>query len=781
MKTLGRLLSILIVAILALGAVPANASSTGLFGTVVNDVNRPVPNTSVTISRGGVEIAKVVTSATGAYRFNVPAGTYSMRFVPPTSANSNLTAYSVTSPQPRSMTFHLTKPVAGRAFLTGTVTTSPAFALASDSTVYYGSSWAGRINSAGAYRLTPTSGSAETITVKAASIGTFSFGIHGQDKVVINQDTIANISVPVITQRVRVVNAAGTPIAGARVDAGQGSHGTELAPMGIIEGLGSFRAGWKDSGTTDANGFVTLRTVRMSPNASAGYLVTPPSSSRLLQQRFVVLTGAGEIRLAMTNQSGLISGTVRDQRGVGLGPVDIGFGSVWTTSNASGQYSRAITDGTTGNYSLTYRNGSFAAGGTGVSIGITPDHGLTPSVARGNRVQDFVLNLDTVRVRVVDSNGNPVARAHVNLTDSDGYAPRGRYALVAGGPLSIATTTANAPTDSNGFATLRTLRLHSPLSGVVTVTPPPGSPLSWKTERASVGGGQSLTVTLSRPTVTVSGKVSLSDGSRVAPFNISFSDGRGGDQGTAKVDPITGLYSMQVPVGMRGSFYLTCPHDVPYSQDMSFCMNFMGGSRTVTANTKVDITIPTFKQAVRIVDPNGQALSNVEVMVNHSVGMHGCTAATANIFGDFPTTASDAYSFATTDEFGFAMLTVIKMAAPCEAVAVVIPDSQSRYQSRSLSLTIDEDTDHVVVLKIPSPEIVSGSVKTVGSTRTMTVLGNNFLGTYAVSWNGIQVTNFTVVNNTTLSFNLDSGALDYGSVNVENGGGSVTAEVGVLR
>jgi hypothetical protein len=162
-------------------------------------------------------------------------------------------------------------------------------------------------------------------------------------------------------------------------------------------------------------------------------------------------------------------------------------------------------------------------------------------------------------------------------------------------------------------------------------------------------------------------------------------------------------------------------------------------------------------------------------------GWYTATAATANIFGDFPTTATDAYSFATTDEFGFAMLTVIKMAAPCEAVAAVIPDSKSRYQSRSLSLTIDEDTDHVVVLKIPSPEIVSGSVKTVGSTRTMTVLGNNFLGTYAVSWNGIQVTNFTVVNNTTLSFNLDSGALDYGSVNVENGGGSVTAEVGVLR
>jgi hypothetical protein len=161
--------------------------------------------------------------------------------------------------------------------------------------------------------------------------------------------------------------------------------------------------------------------------------------------------------------------------------------------------------------------------------------------------------------------------------------------------------------------------------------------------------------------------------------------------------------------------------------------------------------------------------------------MHGCTAATANIFGDFPTIASHAYSLATTDEFGFAMLTVLKMAAPCEANADVVPESQSRYQSRSLLMTIDEETDHVVVLKIPAPEIVSGSVKTAGSTRTMTILGNNFLGTYALSWNGIQVTNFTVVNNTTLSFNLDSEALDYGSVNLENGGGSVTTEVGVLR
>ena len=777
MKTWGRLLSLLIVAILALGTAPANASSTGLFGTVVNDLNRPVPNTSVTISRGGVDIATVVTSATGAYRFNVPAGTYSMKFVPPTAANSNLNAFAVIAPQPRALTFKLTKPMPGRAFLTGTVATSPAMTLALDSTVYYGRSWAGQINSTGAYRLMPTSGSAETFTVKAASTGNFSFGLYGQDKVTINQDTMANFTVPVATQRIRVVNAAGTPIAGARVEAGQGSYGTDFAPMGTLEGLGSFRAGWKDSGVTDSQGYLTLRTVRMSPNASAGYLVNPPSATRLLQQSFVVLTGAGDINLVMTNQSGMISGTVRDQRGVGLGPVDIGFGSVWTTSNASGVYSKAATDGTTGNYSLTYRAGSFVAGGTGTAIFITPSFSGTKSVVRGNKVQDFVLNLDTVRVRVVDSNGNPVAKAHVNLTDNDGYALRGQYALVAGEPLATASTTANAPTDANGFATLRTLRLNAPLAGVITVTPAKGSPLSWKSERASIGAGAAITVTLSRPTVTVSGKVALSDGSRVAPFNISFSDGRGGDQGTAKVDPLTGLYSMQVPAGMKGSFWLSCPHDVAYGKDMPFCMSFVGGSRTVTANTTVNITIPTFKQSVQIVDPNGQGISNVTVRVNHSVGMHGCTAATANIFGDFPTRASDAYSFAITDQFGQAMLTSIKMAAKCDANAEIIPDNNSRYQSRSLILTIDEDTDHVVVLKIPAPEIVSGIVSTVGTTRTLIVTGDNFLGTTAVSWNGASVSNFRVINKTTLSVALASDALSSGTITVENGGGSATFEI----
>jgi hypothetical protein len=123
------------------------------------------------------------------------------------------------------------------------------------------------------------------------------------------------------------------------------------------------------------------------------------------------------------------------------------------------------------------------------------------------------------------------------------------------------------------------------------------------------------------------------------------------------------------------------------------------------------------------------------------------------------------------------MLTAIKLAAPCEANAEIIPDGNSRYQSRYLALTVDEDTDHVVVLKIPAPEILSGSVRTVGNVRTVTVSGDDFFGTTSVSWNGASVANFRVVNKTTLTFVLATDALGSGTVVVENGGGSASAEL----
>jgi protocatechuate 3,4-dioxygenase beta subunit len=621
----------------------------------------------------------------------------------------------------------------------------------------------------------PTAGTSDLFRVKAASLGDFSFGLYAQERFTINQDTIANFVVPVAQQRVRVVDAAGRPIAGARVEAGQGAYGTDFAPMGTIEGLGAFNAGWKNKGLTDANGFFSFQTVRMSPNASAGYLVTPPASNRFLPQQFTRLTGAGDIVLTMTNQASLLSGNVRDQNGVGLSPVDIGFGDVWTTTTANGAYGKPIVDGIGGTYSMTYRVGGTRVGQTGTSISITPDFGTTRLVATGGRAQDFVLRLDTVRVRVIDSAGAPVARAHVHLSDDDGYAARGRYTLIPGQRASIARTTANAPTDAKGIATLRTLRLDSVLSGVVVVTPATGSPLSWKMERALVGAGNEITVVLSRPTVTLSGKVTLSDGTPAAPYSISFSDGRGGDQGTGVVDPVTGAYTMQVPVGTKGGFWLTCPDNLA-SGLYPFCMSFVGGSRTITANTVVDIVIPTEKTSVQVVDPAGKGIAGVEVQIWHSAGLGVCSKATARVFADFPIRAENVFSIAVTDVNGIANMTTLKMDAPCDANVQLTPNQNSRYQSRSVVMTISDNSDSTIVLTIPAPVISSATsfISQSNGGRFITVLGDNFFGTTSVTWNDVAIGGFRVNSVGQITFGLPSSAAGTGTLVVTNGGGSAS-------
>lgn len=775
MKLWGRFLSILVVALLAGGSAPASANSAVLSGRVTDDLNKPVANTSVTLTRAGTTLGTVRTNATGTYSFSVAPGAYSMRFVPPTAANGTLNAYDIVAPQLKTMAVKLTKPVPGRAFLTGNVTTSPFMKLASDSTVYFADKWSSSINASGDYRLMPTAGTNDLFKIKAASTGEFSFGLYAQNKISINQDTIANFVVPVEQQRVRVVNSLGAPIAGARVEAGQGSIGTDFGTLGVIEGLGTYFATWKNKAITDKNGYINITTVKMATPTNAGYLVTPPAADKFLPQQFAKLTGAGEVTLVMTNQASLLSGSVRDQNGVGLSPVDVGFGDVWTTTAATGSYVKPMADGTKGAYSVLYRAGRFTAGTTGTYVNIEPAIGTTKFTAAGGRAQDLVLKLDTVKVQVLDTAGKPVANAHVQLTSDNGYSPRGRYSLIAGQLPSIATTTANAPTDTAGFATLRTLKLDEELSGILTVTPAKGSPLSWKTERASIGAGKAITIVLSRPTVTVSGKVTLSDGTAAAPYSISFSDGRGGDQGTGTVDPVTGEYTMQVPVGMKGSFFLSCPPDLGAGL-YPFCMSFVGGSRTITANTVVNIVIPTEKTSVHVVDPAGKGIAGVKVQIWHSVGMGICTAAQARIFSDFPTIANNSFSIAVTDANGFANMTTVKMTAACDANVELTPDDNSRYQSRSVVMTISDNTDNIVVLTIPSPVISLGAVNTVGSSqnavRTLTVTGENFLGTTGVTWNDVAIKTFKVVSDTKLTLVLPVDAASSGAVVVTNGGGS---------
>jgi hypothetical protein len=376
-----------------------------------------------------------------------------------------------------------------------------------------------------------------------------------------------------------------------------------------------------------------------------------------------------------------------------------------------------------------------------------------------------------VKVKVVDTLGNPVAKAHVQLSDISGYASVSRYTLISGQPSAVVSMSANAPTDLNGIAYIKTLHLDSATTGSVVVTPATGSALSWKSEKTEIGAGSAITVILARPTVTLSGKVSLSDGTPVAPYTVSFSDGRGGDQGSAKVDATTGTYSMQVPVGIKGAFYLSCPAAEMQIALSPFCMSFYGGSRTITANTVVDITIPTEKTRIHVTDPNGIGLSNVSLLIYHSVGMGTCTQATASIFADYPTVATAARSRVITDADGWAFATTLKLNAECEAWVELTPPATSRYQSRTVKMTVSNNADNLIVLTIPSPSISNGALTSNANGRVVTLIGDNFLGTTSVTWNGINISSFVVDSANQLRLLLPTLAASTGEAIVSNGGG----------
>jgi hypothetical protein len=205
-------------------------------------------------------------------------------------------------------------------------------------------------------------------------------------------------------------------------------------------------------------------------------------------------------------------------------------------------------------------------------------------------------------------------------------------------------------------------------------------------------------------------------------------------------------------------------------------MSFVGGSRTITANTVVDIVIPTEKTSVQVVDPAGNGIAGVEVQIWHSAGLGVCSKATARVFADFPIRAENVFSIAVTDVNGIANMTTLKMDAPCDANVQLTPDRNSRYQSRSVVMTISDNSDSTIVLTIPAPVISSATsfISQANGGRFITVLGDNFFGTTSVTWNDVAIGGFRVNNVGQITFGLPSSAAGTGTLVVTNGGGSAS-------
>lgn len=776
MKLLGRFFTIFLVSVLSFGALPASAAPTGLYGKVVNSLSKPIPGTQIIVSQSGQTIASVTTAADGSYNVPVVNGTYSVSYRPPTDANSRLEAYGIAVPQKASMNIMLTPPTPGAVFLSGTVSFSNGMVPAADSTVYFGG-YQGTVNTAKFFKVKANAGSRGTYTLKTSSGATFAARLYGQDAFDLNQDTLANFVIPVTTQRIRVLTPDGKPVAGALVEAGQGRFGSEIATMKPIDGLGTIKANWDNSGKTDANGYVTLTVVQMAAPSDAGFQVTPPAALKYERESFIRTTGTGDVILTVTKPSGLLTGTVKDQLGTAFSNLWVNLGDkVITATNSTGLYSKAGANGTTGSFRLFYQAGSEKAAYDFFTLeGSSADR----TVVNGTTTQNFVIRRDSMTVNVVSPDGQPMANAFVTLYGNNSYVPLGKMTLVADKPAYNANFITKGYTNAQGVVTFKTLHYDTVIDGFMDVVPSPTSAYAGTRVNLKVGDGAPVTVTLPRPTVNLSGTVKFSDGTPMANGKLTFSYAYTSDTVTTAVGA-DGKYSFNIAKGTRGTWTFKCDAIRPSELTSPLCVDFVAPALSpITSNLVTDLVLPTRSASIKVVDQYGVPIPGVSISYDkvyvYSPCYEGVRLSNGAFAGDINPMAK-----ATTDASGQATLAAVESPVACDTVLSLDPGVNSRYEARDIAINLNSGDENIIVLSIQEPVITAASMITdaKGVTKAY-VSGRNLLGTFEVKIGDLVISDFKVTNNYGLWFIVPDVTAARGALlTVTQGGGSATAILG---
>jgi len=768
----------LVLAIILPATVATAATAGGIYGQIINNAGKGLPNVAVTLTQNGFQVASVKSGSDGAYNLPVAPGAYSISFVPPTSANSTLFAYDIVAPLTQQLKVMLTTPTPGRAFVTGNVAASSGEPMDISTAVGFDPYVATKVDVNGDYRLTPTAGSKGMWRVEGAlkSSG-MRFKLIGQTSMSINQDIIANFVLPIANQRVRLITDKGTPVANALVQASVGNFGTSLGNMKPIEGLGAFQGYWFQDIYTDANGYATFPYMQMATPTVAAFSVNTPASYKYDSQLFTYPVGSGDITLTLTKPVALISGTVKDQTGRAIDQTAITFPNTWTPVSSSGTYAIATPIGNSGTFNLLYRGDGSYKSDFAFNISSTSN-----TTIKGDLVQNFTIPVENTKVTVVDPSGKPMPNTWVSYTIGDNGGSN-----APGTPLGSATLTTDkkpftiydwsqATTDANGVAYLTSIHLDTQVMGRIVAAPPSGSAFAPSITYPTTGQGKDLTITLPVPTVSISGKLTFSDISQVRSPEVRLPDYLGDGSGGSATPNASGNYSFNVKKGYSGGWYVSTQKKDALGNWAPLYVNiFSGQKKTFTSDLTQNFNILTTKIPVKIVNPQGQGLANVSLMIasTDSAGPGASTSSVTLIPGDLPATLQW-IGRATTDANGLAMVPAAVMNSPASALLEITPDPMSRYPSRNVYITVGDNSQNLVVLTILKPVIVGATVSVIGGVRTATLTGDNMLGAISVAVGTTNVAKFTVVNNTTITFPVPQGATS-STITVTNGGGSATS------
>lgn len=775
-----------IVAVLVMSIIPSSAAASALFGKIVDQTNQPISGVKIVVTQMGKQMATSTTGTDGTYNFDLNPGAYSLQLIPPNSGFSSLIAYDILAPLVQPITFTLTPPTPGRAFITGHVTATNGFELSPNETsIGFGNSGSNLLDGTGFFKLMPTAGASGAFSISGKLRGDpFSFKMLGKNSMKINQDAIVEVRVPMFRQKIRVVTADGVPVAGASLYGGVGQNGLPgLSTMSAIEGLGEFQGNWLVQWmTTDVNGYVNLPALSMSAPSTARFNVSVPSIYKYNGQTFDATVGNGDLTFTLNKPIPMLSGTVKDLEGkvIDKATVVVTDGTVGggTNTDAQGRYATSLVPNANYRVTVDYKDGTYL-----------PNFVMKSWTDASNFsvLKDTTLNItlpiNKTRVRVVDSKGAPLSNAFVSIKPKPSSFTdyTGAWSLFPGKKPLNTYFYSTGYTDAAGYVTLPTMKFDTEIDGQIYAEFGQRPTMIYATSIQKIGAGRDLVITLLSATVAVSGRITLSDGS---PFQlpISFSSGTG--ESAQLVRTPDGKFTGFAPRAMVGQWWIGCGRvDLNLASD--FCASLVDGPK-VSASGDIfqEFVIPTYKTPVQVVNAEGKGIANVKVLINTQMKGNG----QLTLIAGQPAFSGYFLSVGTTDSNGMAYLTSLKMNTAQKAYMELTPDSSSRYQGTGLTITVGDNSKNVVVLQIPKPVIYSVTVATVNGVRLATVNGNNLIGTISVRAGSFSFDDFTnksgaittqgfkVVNNNMITFPVPAG-LKTAAVIVTNGGGTVTSSV----
>lgn len=750
---------VLIAALLITAAGPAQAA-TGISGKVTSDSGAGLSGVKVTASQNGVAVASATSTATGTYSLNVNAGSYSLSFIPKTTVNSSLYALDIDAPLTGSLNVMLTKPTPGRVFVTGNVAMDNGANIGGSYVSYQGGGAKSENN--GDFRLMPTAGSTGPMSVDGSAPSlNLEFKVNGKTSFLAAQDSYIDFEIPTSTQKVKVVTAAGVPVANGKVRIGLGYLEPGIGDMVPQEGFGDFTTKFLVEATTDSAGNAMLPIIALKSPADATYAIDAVTSDGYVGGYFRMKVGTSQQTITLTKKVSNVSGSLKFSDNTPVVGGDVALlnpvGGVGTGVDNQGKFSLGWMPGLEAKWNI---NGGLS-NRLAFNFGL---YGNSSQLLDFAKSSDFVIPTDNTTITAVDAAGKPIADAWVSIRVGEKEGSRGALSLISGQLPFQARSYAEGRTDSNGKVTLRTIRLDKEAPTTYVIQPPLSTGLTWKVHEQGGGRGAAKTFVMDTKLLRIGSKFTNSEGKTLSGACLAWGD----SNNTASITPVAPKETCalaKIP-GSGGRFDISMGWR---NEKRYFNANISGvKERKATTDMQLNFVIPTYDTPVRVVDPQGRGIPDVKITMNAGSGYVGGQARSQVIPDEGP---SLAYFTATefTDATGRVNLPSIKFTEAFDAIMWIEPSSTSRYPTRTVYLKVGDNSQNVIVLSIFIPKVVGATSKTVSGVKTATISGTNFLGAFGVKVGNTVITNYKVVDDNTITFTVPTGVS--GKVTITNGGG----------